>query len=108
MLVAVLICGCLSPNPEDQAALEKVEAMYGERYRFDLDEYGYLLVRARDKVDDEEIVRIYKDFTLDENQHRRESGIVWLNVYDQDGEFLYQLTFDPESERFVRGDQEFH
>ena len=108
LLWAVLLCGCFSPKPEDQTALKKVEAKYAERYKFDLDEYGYLLVRARDRADDEEVIAIYKDFTLDENGNRRGTGIVWLNVYDRDGEFLYQLAFDPGLDRFVRSNQEFH
>jgi len=107
-LWAILLFACTSPAPEAKIALEEIEAKYGDQYKFKLDGYGYLLVTAKDTIDDGEIVEIYKDFVFDENGNNRGTATPWLNVYNRDGEFLYQLAFDPQSSRFVRGNQEFH
>jgi hypothetical protein len=108
LLSPVLLFACMNPTPEAKIALEEIEVKYGDQYKFELDGYGYLLVTAKDAVEDGEIVEIYKDFAFDENGNNRETAIPWLNVYNRDGDFLYQIAFDPESSRFVRSNQEFH
>jgi hypothetical protein len=105
----VLLFGCIGgPAPEDTIALEKIEALYGDRYKFKLRDYGYLLVEAKDSIDDGEVIEVYRDFVFDEEGNNRGTGVVWLNVYNREGDFLYQLVFDPETDRFIRGNQEFH
>jgi hypothetical protein len=70
----------------------------------------HLLVRQRatEPVPETEIENIYKAFFFKypTEMVRRETSFVYLNVYDKDGRFLYQLAYSPSRHGLIRSDRE--
>lgn len=106
MLVAVsaLTCG-QGPTAEDRARLEKLEETYGDRYRFRFTSDDVYL-EARQTTSgvprEEEVSAIYRDFWLSGSRPRQDSRYLYLNIYDRNGDFLFQLYWSPQRQEPVR------
>lgn len=104
-LAAALSVWSCRPDPtaEDSRRLEQLQQRYGDRYRFELEEDTY--IEATNKVDatvsTNEAISIYKDFWFNGNIERRDSHYVYLNLYNKDGDFQFQIFWDRNSGRFI-------
>lgn len=104
LFAAVFACG-LGPTEEDRSRLQQVESRYGDRYRFRLasdDLYLEAYRTAEGEPTEQEARAIFRDFWLMDGQPRSDSHYVYLNLYDDEGDFLFQLSWDPERQELVR------
>jgi hypothetical protein len=53
-------------------------------------------------VDSAEAEKMFTDFFMADGR-RREEGLVYLNLYDDRDRFLYQLSYDRDARRIMRG-----
>ena len=111
MAAALLAWSCGSdPTREDARRLEQLQHRYGNRYQFELAEDTY--VEATNKVDatvdKSEALSIYRDFWFTGNTERRDSHYVYLNLYNKDGEFQYQVFWDRNNGRFVTSNRDHY
>jgi len=112
MVAAALISSSCSPNPtpEDSRRLDQLRARYGDRYRFELAEDTY--IEATNKVDvtvnKNEAIAIYRDFWFTGNTERRDTHYVYLNLYNKDGDFQFQIFGDRNSARFVTSNRDHY
>jgi hypothetical protein len=112
MMAAALIVWSCSPNPtpEDSRRLERLQQRYGDRYRFELAEDTY--IEATNKVDaivdKSEAISIYREFWFTGNIERRDSNYVYLNLYNKDGDFQYQIFWDRNNGRFVTSNRDHY
>lgn len=112
IMAAALITWSCSPNPtpEDSRRLEQLQQRYGNRYQFELAEDTY--IEATNKVDatvdKSEAISIYRDFWFTGNTERRDSHYVYLNLYNKDGDFQYQIFWDRNSGRFATSNRDHY
>jgi hypothetical protein len=109
-IVSLLLCGlalssCRSPSTEeDQLKLQELRTAYLNRYRFEF-ETGGLYLNAWSLVDKEpskdEAKAIYKTFWFKDGQKRTDNtGYVYLNVFNNEGAFQFQVFWDPKENDF--------
>ena len=94
---------------DDVRHLEELKSAYDEHYEFSLKWEEYLVVRARPNHNpkDQEVNEIYRRFYTDANgKYFRQTNLIFLNLYDSDGRFLYKLYFDENSGNLVRSQRE--
>jgi len=103
----LLVWGCTGPSSEDREKLRELERRFGDRYTFKFEtefNLGAQLKKgaASSERDAEKIYKIFifRDF---EKGERRKTSYVYLNVYDENGAFLYQFFYDPQSKTFEKG-----
>ena len=104
-LLLLLICllGCTVPATDaDRARLAQLETQFGDRYEFEFDGDLYLRVTARDRVDPPvaDVEQAYRTFMNRPDGTRRKTSFVYLNVYDVNDKFLYQIHFDEHNGKF--------
>lgn len=95
-LVAIWLSGCLTGlSDNDAEMLQDVRSKFAERYELSPDGI-YLAATARDGVVPtvEEAAEIYRSFWLPRGAPRRDSDLVYLNVYNDSGSFAFQLYWD--------------
>lgn len=106
----IFMVACQSASREDRERLSSLQSTYGNRYVLSLKGEFHLLVRQRatEPVPETEIENIYKAFFFKypTEMVRRETSFVYLNVYDKDGRFLYQLAYSPSRHGLIRSDRE--
>lgn len=110
--VAVLIfasnglsCSRSNSSQTDMARLTAVQRDFGDRFEFEPASDIYLNIRFRQDgtPSQEEAEKVYKAFWFAENEvQRKDSAYVYLNVYDRNGVFQFQLYFDPKTQRITR------
>jgi hypothetical protein len=107
--VATFVLGCEELPPADAQRVAQVNARHAARYELSTEGNLYLVARARPgvRVDSAEAERIFAEFFLQQGK-RREGALVYLNLYDERGDFLYQLYYDPATHRIVRGKTEHY
>lgn len=93
-----------SPSAADQAALERVRREFGT-VEVELERPVYVRARMRSRaaVPQPEMERLYTAFFFSPDGRRRDTRFVYLNVYDAEGRFAYQLWYDEKARAFVRG-----
>ena len=112
MTAAALMTLSCSPNPtpEDSRRLALLQQHYGNRYRFELAEDTY--IEATNKVDvsvkKDEAIAMYRDFWFTGNAERRDSHYVYLNLYNKDGNFQFQIFWDRNSGSFVTSNRDHY
>jgi hypothetical protein len=112
VVAAALISWSCSPNPtpEDSRRLEQLRARYGDRYRFELAEDTY--IEATNRVDatvnKNEAIAIYRDFWFTGNVERLDTHYVYLNLYNKDGDFQFQIFWDGNNGRFAMGNRDHY
>jgi hypothetical protein len=112
IVAATLNTSSCSPNPtpEDARRLAQLRQRYADRYRFDLAEDTYIEATNNidATVDKNEAISIYRDFWFTGNAERRDSNYVYLNLYNKDGDFQYQIFWDRQSARFVTSNRDHY
>ena len=112
MAAAALICSSCSPNPtpEDSRRLEQLRARYGDRYRFELAEDTYIEAtnQVDATVDKNEAIAIYREFWFNGNTERQDTRYVYLNLYNKDGDFQFQIFWDRNSGRFATSNRDHY
>lgn len=111
MLISTAGCGADAPSAEaDRAALETVQSTVGQRMELEMEDELYVNARLLPGPPPSvaEMERVYQDFFFLPDGTRRDSDYVYLNVYDADHRFQYQLVYDPRQERIVRGGTEHY
>jgi len=102
VLLLFVVEGCTHPSSEDNLQLSTLKAQFGGRYEFSLQAEFYLRVRMKPGIagSESEAQEIYRAFFMKKGQgilERRRTSYVYLNVYDSEGEFLWQLFYNPSS-----------
>lgn len=111
MLISTAGCGAGSPPAEaDRLALETARASVARRMDLELDDAPYVNARLLPgaPLSVTELERVYQSFFFLPDGTRRDSDYVYLNVYDADRRFQYQLAYDPARGRIVRGRTEHY
>jgi hypothetical protein len=109
-----LCCGLAACSSQASSAdlerLELVRGLYGDDIVFDLerDLYVRATLKPNASVPPERWERIFHSFFFDDDSLERETTFVYLNVYRSGGAFLFQLSYDPRQERFIRGRTEYY
>ena len=100
---------CEAPSTADKARLKVLESSYGDQFKFAIEENLYLRVTQRTPppVPEEQLRAIYERFVFD-GAARRTTPIVYLNYYDANGRFQYQLFYDPKTQQIQRDDHSEH
>src|SRR5688572_13505852 len=104
-LVCLVLCAlssnsCGSPTtPEDRIKLQELKTAYGDRYRFEF-QTGGLYLNAWSLVDKEpskdEAKTIYETFWFKDGQKRTDNiEYVYLNIFIKEGDFQFQVYWDP-------------
>ncbi len=103
VLWLIFLLACTAPATDvDRARLAELETRFGDRYEFEFDGDLYLRVTARDRVDPPvaDVEQAYRTFMHRPDGTRRETSFVYLNVYDVNDDFLYQIHFDERNGKF--------
>ena len=86
---------CFPPTEGDKAALEELEAKFGDRFAFGIVDGLYL--RARQRTEETPsaalVDSIYNAFWTTPSG-RRDAGAVYLNLYDEKNQFRYQVSWN--------------
>lgn len=109
-MVCLVLCtlvsiSCGSPaTPEDRIKLQELKTAYGDRYKFEF-ETGGLYLNAWSLVDKEpskdEAKTIYRTFWFKDGQKRtNDSDYVYLNVFNKEGDFQFQVYWDAKKNDF--------
>lgn len=110
--VTLLLAGCKSPTAEDEKRLQLLNAHFGSQFTFSFESFDvYLVARSKsnDVVPQSDAEAIYRDFWFTQNQQlRSDTSYVYLNVYNRNGAFQYQLWWDAKAKTFGRGRQEHY
>lgn len=106
LVMALLLPGCARPSDQDQQQLSQLERRFGDRYTFKLEGEAYVHVVSKTGHQplDEEAEEIYRRFAFTDfdKRVRRETGYVYFNFFAADGRFLYQLAYDPGTDKIER------
>lgn len=112
VVAAALIVWSCSPNPtpEDSRRLEQLKERYGNRYQFELAEDTYIEATntADASVEKAEAIAIYRDFFFRGDVERNDSNYVYLNLYNKEGDFQYQIFWDRNNSRFVTSNRDHY
>lgn len=115
-LVAILLIGFIvylakydcHPSAEDISRLQTLSDRY-PRYKFNFDCALYLKVKSLDTLtqdSDQIIIDIYNTFfAKDDGKLKRHTPFVYVNFYDNKGNFQYQLIHDWQKNDYTKGNR---
>jgi hypothetical protein len=86
----------------DESKMKLLQTEFGSRYSFVFEQDLYLKAQSltADAPDKEEATRIYKIFWFNgDNRVRSDSNYVYLNIYNNQGQFLFQVSWDREKSK---------
>jgi hypothetical protein len=109
LLLTISLLACSTGNSDDKKHLRDLKTAYGDRYEISLKWQEYLVLRARDGhvPTDTEVDDIYRQFFSDsKGSFFRSTELIFLNLYDSNGKFVYKLYFDQSSKRLIRSQRE--
>ncbi len=104
ILFTVLFLACNVPlTQEEKELISDLSKRYAEQYTFDTNQEYYLLVYAKDSLIFEDLKNIRLSFV------GKFPKVRWsyVNAYNSRREFVYQLSYDPDSQKIVKGYKEF-
>lgn len=109
MLTLCLVgLSCEEPSTEKEiSVLVYLNNEYGSKYRFDTtNRFGafYLRIYAVNTVNEDEIIEIDRKYVSGKYPKIRWS---YVNVYDKNQNFLYQLTYDPHIKGYSKSYREY-
>lgn len=111
-LVLVFIACSPASTEEDQRRIKALASRFDGRYEFKFETSVYLRVRSLSKDGPfvEDLREIYKSFWLDPNGFpRQDTFYVYINAYDQAGNWKLQLYWDAKEKRIVEArDREYY
>ena len=99
--------GCVRdapPSEADRLALQTVQRTVEGRLALALEDELYVTAKLLPgtTVSAAELERVYQHFLFAPDGRRRDTDYVYLNVYAADGDFMFQLTYDPRMRRMIR------
>ncbi|HEX7152529.1 MAG TPA: hypothetical protein VF618_13660 [Thermoanaerobaculia bacterium] len=101
MVSLMSACAGAGPTSEDEARKQQLVSEFGSRYTFEFDDI-YLRAKSKSgtptKVDAE---RIFSAFWLNDGKPRATSSLVYANMYDARGKFVFQALWEPKEQRIV-------
>lgn len=118
-LVAILLIGFIvylgkydcHPAAEDVSRMKILSERY-PRYTFSFDCDLYLKVKSLDPLaqgSDQTVIDIYNTFFAKEGgKQKRDTPFVYVNFYNDKGDFQYQLIHDWRTNDYVKGNREFY
>ncbi|WP_156920881.1 hypothetical protein [Fundidesulfovibrio putealis] len=99
------------PTAEDVSRLQTLSDRY-PRYKLSFDCDLYLKVMALDPLSphsDQTVIDIYNIFfAKDDGKLKRDTPFVYVNFYNNKGDFQYQLIHDWQINDYVMGNREFY
>ncbi len=102
--ILIFFQGCNEPPTDvEKIFITKLKVQYGNNYSFNAKHGIYLLVKAKGKVNLEDIKKIRISFVGDFPKIRWS----YVNAYDSTGNFLYQLYYDRHTKKFSKSFKEF-
>lgn len=93
LLFLVIYCCESLVTDTDKKLLNELKEKYRDKYKFELKYDLYLFVTFKNTNNGNDIEDIYRYFFLRNDKLREESSYIYLNVYNTDEKFLYQLYF---------------
>jgi hypothetical protein len=104
ILFTVLFWGCNVPlTQEEKELISDLSKKYAEQYTFDTNQESYLLVYAKESLVFEDL----KDIRLSFVGKFPKVRWSYVNAYNNKREFMYQLSYDPDFQKIVKGYEEF-
>lgn len=104
MLIVCLLSACIEdvrPTAEDEARKAQLASTFGSRYEFEFED---IYLRAESKSGtptQDDAVRIYNAFWVENGKPRTNSNLIYLNMYDDRDRFAFQTVWDPNEQRIV-------
>lgn len=111
LLLVFPLASCHSmATEEDKARLTALNRDFGTRFEFELASDLYVTARYRleGSPTQGEAEEIFKAFWFSGNNPRDGSAFVYLNCYDRHGDFQFQLSYDPKTQRITRSSTEHY
>ena len=110
LALLAIACGLGGPTERDRQRLAELERLFGDRCVFAFDNSIYLKARATREppLTEEDAHGILRTFWLDGDSRRSDTRYVYLNVYELDGRFAFQLYWDSQREAIVRSAAEYY
>ena len=106
LTVLSLDLSCRRSSKEEYAQLQELNRAFGDRFSFELDDRIYLYAKQTkpNPALENDAREIYKFFVFAdfEKRQRRNTSVVYLNLYDQGGRFLFQIFYDPNRDRLEK------
>lgn len=104
LFFSLLFVFCSSRTPEEKALLEGLRKDFGHKYSFKVRSDIYLQIFPADSVENDDLLDIHTRF-WDKFPRIR---LVYINIYDKNGKFLYQNHLDHITGKVSEGNKEFH
>jgi hypothetical protein len=111
LIVCLFLIACW-PNKEEQKVLNNLNIKYEGKYEFKAYNDYYLRIYILDnKIDTLELQKIYLESMVDITNEPtyRKQGLPWiyLNVNNNNGDFLFRMSWDSHDDRFFYKDREY-
>ena len=102
LTLLLFCCSCGSQaKRSDNIRLTKLKQEFGQRYEISAEADLYLKARALNDIapSKEEAFSVYRAFWLDgADQPRKDTSFVYLNVYNKQGVFQFQVFWSPQNQ----------
>ncbi len=111
VVLTLALHGCgPGPTSADSARLEVVTKEWAGRLKIAPEQDLYLRAVALTAPDPtpEEAAGVFKSFWFSGSALRADTNYVYLNVYSQNGRFLFQMYHDPATRTLQIGRQEYY
>lgn len=109
----LLLLACSSrATPEDEAALARARRVFGQRFLIEPRQDLYIEARYRlgGCPREEEAIPLYEALLMEPSldSRRTDSSFVYLDLSNDEGEFCFQLFYDPNTGRIERSEQPYY
>lgn len=98
LVILLTVAACSASSEEDKFRLDSLRQKHDGKLSFRLEEGLYLTANNIDqsRVSMDTAKEIYEDFWFEGNDtnRRRSTSFVYLNVFDRNNEFQFQLAWD--------------
>lgn len=105
LLFVFILLSCNEPlTNQETRFIEKINLEFKEKYKVESYKTIYLRVFALEKINDSDIEDIFLRF------HRKSKDLRWsyVNVYNNDKEFQYQLFYNVEVGKLMKSKREYY
>jgi hypothetical protein len=103
----------LIPNPteQDKIKMNELKDFFGSKYAFSFGSDIYLKAQAKSQNSPthDDAIKIYNLFWFNkENKIRKNTNYVYLNIYSQNGDFVFQVYWDPKKLNYGFSHKEYY
>ena len=108
ILLLSLMSSCSKPNNGDRNLINELSKKWHSSYSITPSCDIYLTLKCKsDKVDENEIKSIFSSFFIKKDSNiLRDSSYVYLNIYNKNNIFLYQLYYDINKKKIIKSYQD--